>query len=151
MISPDGVPPSVATLRARLRWLVKHESLDSMDIDGLMNRPADAQKAPVQDRFTWSVRGAAPGSSKGDRMKIGLVLTLAFLVTLALSAFVLEAAPSDWSFEGCWSPFPSCSSAYDIYRDASGYLWRCSRCGTTKNPSPRTCQQVNPPAQYWCS
>ena len=84
-------------------------------------------------------------------MKLRLVLSLTFLLALALSAFVLEAAPTTFSFEGCWSYFSACSTANDIYRDSTGQLWQCSRCGTTKNPSPKNCHPVTISGGYWCS
>ena len=60
---------------------------------------------------------------------------------------------SGWVHEGCWEASQS-GPCYDIYRDASGNYWKCSQCGTTKNPGPNKCSQISLQALnqgYWCS
>jgi hypothetical protein len=60
---------------------------------------------------------------------------------------------STWTFEGCWSYFLA-SPCRDIFRDSSGAYWICANCGQTKNPGPRTCNQIGTQALdhgYWCS
>jgi len=85
-------------------------------------------------------------------MKRNLVRSLGFVAALSLSALALQAQ-SGWTLYGCWSPYPNCVGAKDVYRDASGNLWQCRACGTTTNPSPSTCYQSNGITQigYWCS
>lgn len=81
-----------------------------------------------------------------------LILALALTGTSLLSAFALRAQ-TGWQLEGCWSPYPNCVGAKDVYVDSSGNHWECGRCGTTKNPSPSTCQQAGGlhSIGYWCS
>ena len=83
-------------------------------------------------------------------MKPRLALTLAVLFALSLLSVAGLQATSGWTLQGCWSPFPTCTTAYDIYT-FNGKTYRCGRCGTTTNPSTSTCQQVSLPPQYWCS
>lgn len=73
---------------------------------------------------------------------------LALAAAVMLSIVAVEA--SNWTFQGCWSPFPS-GTCYDVYTDSAGNYWRCKACGTTKNPSPNTCFKINPSIGYWCS
>jgi len=83
-------------------------------------------------------------------MKKHLLRTFGLAAAFSLSAFALQAQ-TGWSFEGCWSPFPT-DTCYDVYRDAAGAYWRCKACGTTTNPSSKTCFQVNPYSTgFWCS
>jgi len=74
-----------------------------------------------------------------------LMLVLAVLLGVA----AVEGA-SGWTFQGCWSPFPT-GTCYDVYTDSAGSYWRCAACGTTKNPNPNTCFRINPSIGYWCS
>jgi hypothetical protein len=83
-------------------------------------------------------------------MKTRYFRALGFAAALCLSAFAVSAQ-SGWVFQGCWNPFPS-GTCYDVYRDASGNYWRCKACGTTTNPSSKTCFRVSPNSTgYWCS
>ena len=83
-------------------------------------------------------------------MKRRLFRTLGLVAVLSLSTFAVQAQ-SGWVFQGCWNPFPS-GTCYDVYRDAAGNYWRCKACGTTTNPSSRTCFRVNPNSTgFWCS
>jgi hypothetical protein len=86
-------------------------------------------------------------------MKIRAIRALGLVALLALSALALQALPPGWSFEGCWSPYPTCAGARDVYRDAAGAFWQCSACGTTKNPGPKTCFKSGDLNSfgYWCS
>lgn len=90
-------------------------------------------------------------------MKNRVLISLVFVVVLIASIYAVPEpvqAQSGWVFWGCWSPYPSCSFAYDIYRDPQGRYWRCGNCGTTTNPSPSTCKQVSSSIEqigYWCS
>jgi len=64
------------------------------------------------------------------RLKIlGLVLAA------SLSVAAAEAYPG-WTYVGCWSPYPNCVGAKDVYRDSTGAYWQCRACGTTTNPGP---------------
>lgn len=81
---------------------------------------------------------------------------LLFAAAILLTGLAVEsqaALPPGWSFEGCWSRYPNCAGARDIYRDASGALWQCSACGTTTNPGPTTCAKSGDlyAFGYWCS
>jgi hypothetical protein len=83
-------------------------------------------------------------------MKTRYFRALGFAAALCLSAFAVHAQ-SGWVFQGCWNPFPT-GTCYDVYRDASGNYWRCKACGTTTNPSSKTCFRVSPNSTgYWCS
>lgn len=73
---------------------------------------------------------------------------LAFLLAAVISAAVQGA--SNWTFQGCWAQFAA-GPCYDAYTDSSGAYWRCKACGTTNNPSPRTCFQISPSTGFWCS
>ena len=76
---------------------------------------------------------------------------LTFLVAASLSVVAVEAQ-SGWTNVGCWSPYPNCVGAKDVYRDSSGNLWQCGACGTTQNPGPGTCYRSNIGSiGYWCS
>ena len=58
-----------------------------------------------------------------------------------------------WVHEGCWSATVA-GTCYDIYRDPSGNYWKCSQCGTTKNPGPNKCNQISQQTLnqgFWCS
>ena len=80
------------------------------------------------------------------------VRAFAFLGALLLSALALQAVPPGWVYEGCWSPYPNCVGAKDVYHDASGKDWECGACGTTTNPGPTTCYQAGGLHRigYWC-
>jgi hypothetical protein len=79
-----------------------------------------------------------------------LLRTFGLAAVLSLSAFAVRAQ-TGWVFEGCWNPFPS-GTCYDVFRDSTGAYWRCKACGTTTNPSSKTCFRVNPYSTgYWCS
>ncbi|HYH46158.1 MAG TPA: hypothetical protein VEG34_10770 [Thermoanaerobaculia bacterium] len=96
-------------------------------------------------------RGRAPGPSALEKE---INMTFPTLVLLAaLSTPVPLQAPAGWSYQGCWSPYPNCAGASDIYRDSSGQYWNCGRCGTASNPSPNTCRRVGNlnTIGYWCS
>jgi hypothetical protein len=83
-------------------------------------------------------------------MKKQLIRTFGLVAVLTLSTFAVRAQ-TGWVFEGCWTRFPT-GPCYDIYRDANGAYWLCKACGTTTNPSPKTCGQVFPYSfGYWCS
>ena len=74
---------------------------------------------------------------------------LALLGALSLSV-AAEAATR--TYLGCWSPYPNCVGASDIYRDSSGKLWDCGACGTY-NPNSPYCHQVSTTIYtigYWC-
>ena len=83
-------------------------------------------------------------------MKKLKVLLLALAATLAVAA---AQAQSGWYLEGCWSPYPNCVGAKDVYRDSTGAFWQCRACGTTTNPSPSTCYKSGNlyAIGYWCS
>ena len=80
------------------------------------------------------------------------IRALAFVAALALSAFALQAQ-TGWTREGCWSPYPNCVGAKDVFRDPTGAEWECKACGTTTNPGPGTCYKVGSlhSIGYWCS
>ena len=66
---------------------------------------------------------------------------------------VTLAAGSGFVFEGCWAYFPA-GQCYDIYRNAQGNYWICSKCGQTKNPGPKVCRTISEltlSRGYWCS
>lgn len=76
---------------------------------------------------------------------------LALLAAVSLSVAAVEAQ-SGRAYLGCWSPYPNCAGASDIYRDSSGRLWDCGACGTY-NPSSPTCHEVSTMIYsigYWC-
>lgn len=85
-------------------------------------------------------------------MKNRALRALGFSAALTLSGFALFALPPGWYRQGCWSPYPNCVGAKDVYRDASGAYWQCSACGTTANPSPTTCYKSSNlnSIGYWC-
>jgi hypothetical protein len=66
-----------------------------------------------------------------------------FAGALLLSVFALHAqTPAGWVYEGCWSPYPNCIGARDVFHDADGYDWECGMCGTSAvNPNPSLCMQ----------
>jgi len=79
----------------------------------------------------------------------------AVLFTAASLLTVLAAesrATTGWTKEGCWSPYPNCVGAKDVYLDSSGHEWECGACGTTQNPSTSTCYQAGNlhSIGYWC-
>lgn len=54
--------------------------------------------------------------------------------------------------KGCWSPYPNCTGAKDIYLDTAGKLWNCGACGTY-NPFSPTCVETSTEIYrigYWC-
>lgn len=77
----------------------------------------------------------------------------ALLFLLAAVLLVTAASAGSLTYQGCWTPFPTCNPAYDIYTDSSGRWFNCGACGTTSNPNPNSCQQVGNLNQigYWCS
>ena len=84
------------------------------------------------------------------------VRAFAFLGALVLSVFALQAQPPGWVYEGCWSPYPNCIGAKDVFHDANGYDWECGACGTTtQNPNPNGCYQAggihDEEIGYWCA
>jgi hypothetical protein len=84
-------------------------------------------------------------------MKIRTIRALGLTALLALSGLALNAIPPGWVYVGCWSPYPNCVGAKDVYQDSTGAYWQCSACGTTTNPSPTTCYRSNiGHIGYWC-
>lgn len=85
-------------------------------------------------------------------MKTRLIRACALLATLSLSALAVQGQ-SGWTKEGCWSPYPNCAGAKDVYLDSAGHEWQCRACGTTTNPSPTTCYQSSNlhSIGYWCA
>ena len=81
-------------------------------------------------------------------------ITRAVLLTAAslLTVLAAESRAAGWTKEGCWSPYPNCVGAKDVYVDSSGHEWECGACGTTQNPGPGTCYQVGNlhSIGYWC-
>lgn len=77
----------------------------------------------------------------------------AFAAALTLSAAAWASVPAGWHHVGCWSPYPNCAGAKDVYQDASGNLWQCRACGTTTNPSPTSCYRSSNlnAIGYWCA
>jgi hypothetical protein len=82
-------------------------------------------------------------------MKKRLLHVFGLVAVLSLSTLAARAQ-SGWVFEGCWTQF-STSPCYDVYRDSSGTYWRCKACGTTTNPSSKTCFRISPSTGLWCS
>lgn len=84
-------------------------------------------------------------------MKSRLLRSLGFAAALSLSAFAMEAQ-SGWVYQGCWSPYPNCVGAKDVYRDSTGAFWQCKACGTTTAPSTRICYKSGNlnAIGYWC-
>ena len=81
------------------------------------------------------------------------IRALFFAVALLLTGLAVESqAASGWTLEGCWSPYPNCVGAKDVYVDSEGRHWECGACGTTRNPSPSTCYQAGGlhTIGYWC-
>jgi hypothetical protein len=78
-----------------------------------------------------------------------LLRAFTFATATLLSIFALEAQTT-WTYQGCWSPYPNCAGAADVYRDAAGNSYECGRCGT-HNPSSSTCHLANLSGGYWCS
>lgn len=79
------------------------------------------------------------------------VKMLAFASVALLGIVAAEAAGR--TYLGCWSPYPNCVGASDIYQDSQGRLWDCGRCGTL-NPNSPTCHQVSTTIftiGYWCN
>lgn len=86
-------------------------------------------------------------------MKSKLIRGFAFAAVLSLAGLAAEAG-SGLTYVGCWSPYPNCAGASDIYQDSSGRYWDCGACGTTSNPSVTSCRQVSSSINnigYWCS
>ncbi|HEX7181791.1 MAG TPA: hypothetical protein VF756_08120 [Thermoanaerobaculia bacterium] len=85
-------------------------------------------------------------------MKGHLIRAFAVLAVLALTVLAAQAAPAGWTYQGCWSPYPNCVGAKDVYTDASGSFWQCRACGTTTNPSTSTCYKSGNLNNigYWC-
>ena len=80
------------------------------------------------------------------------IRAFAFVASLLLSVFAVQAQ-SGWTREGCWSPYPNCVGAKDVFLDSAGSEWECGACGKTQNPSPSTCSHVGNLHNigYWCS
>jgi len=78
-----------------------------------------------------------------------LIRAFGFLAALSLSVFAVQAQ-SGWTFQGCWTQF-SAAPCYDVFTDAAGAYWRCAKCGTTHNPSSKTCFRITPSTGLWCS
>ena len=64
------------------------------------------------------------------------IRAFAFLGALVLSVFALQAQPPGWIYEGCWSPYPNCIGAKDVFQDANGYDWEC-RSLRDHHPEPQ--------------
>lgn len=98
-----------------------------------------------------TVGAARPsGEAAVARREAPAAVAAAVAAVRAAPAAVLAA---NWMFEGCWSYFPS-GGCRDIFRDAQGTYWRCGNCGTTQNPSSRTCSRISQQTLatgYWCS
>ena len=66
-----------------------------------------------------------------------------FASALLLSVFALHALPPGWVYEGCWSPYPNCIGARDVFHDADGNDWECNLCGFSNvNPDLNYCMQA---------
>jgi hypothetical protein len=62
-------------------------------------------------------------------------------------------ATTVFTFEGCWTQFPS-GPCRDVFRDDQGNYWICKACGTTGNPTPGKCSIISPTTLahgFWCS
>ena len=73
------------------------------------------------------------------------VLASCFIATGAsrpAGTAAVAPAAADWTFEGCWTQYPS-GPCRDVYIDAQGTYWICRACGTTGNPGPGKCSQTN--------
>lgn len=61
------------------------------------------------------------------------------------------SATSGLQLLGCWSPFPNCVGASDVFQDASGKYYECGKCDGKADH----CYQVDPNiinnTGYWCS
>ena len=60
---------------------------------------------------------------------------------------------ANWTFEGCWTQFPS-GPCRDVFRDPQGNYWICRACGTTGNPTPGKCSPISQAtlaSGFWCS
>jgi len=81
-----------------------------------------------------------------------LIRALMFSVAALLSVLAAQAQTT-WTHVGCWSPYPNCVGAKDVYQDSTGQLWQCRACGTTTNPSPTTCYKSSNlnSIGYWCA
>lgn len=83
-------------------------------------------------------------------MKARLIRSLAFMA--ALSLFALTADATGRVYKGCWSPYPNCVGASDIYVDSQGRYWDCGACGSF-TPNASYCRQVSNVIDtigYWC-
>jgi hypothetical protein len=82
-----------------------------------------------------------------------LTQALLFSTALVLTLLATDSrAATGWTRVGCWSPYPNCVGAKDVYRDPNGNEWECGACGTTQNPGPGTCYQAGGlhSIGYWC-
>jgi hypothetical protein len=81
-----------------------------------------------------------------------MIRAFTFAAAASLSVLALQAQ-SGWTNVGCWSPYPNCVGAKDVYQDSTGAQWECRACGTTTNPGPSTCYKVGSlnSIGYWCS
>ncbi len=87
-------------------------------------------------------------------MKRRVIRALLFAAASFLTVLATESrATSGWTHVGCWSPYPNCVGAKDVYTDPSGSEWECRACGTTTNPGPGTCYKVGNlhSIGYWCA
>jgi len=75
-----------------------------------------------------------------------------FTAASLLTVLASQSSAAGWTKVGCWSPYPNCVGAKDVYRDSAGKEWECGACGTTTNPSTSTCYQAGNLHNigYWC-
>jgi hypothetical protein len=85
--------------------------------------------------------------------KLALVQVVVVLIAVFALSFGVAYASSGWTYEGCWSPYPNCAGAADVYTDSQGRFWQCGACGTTTDPGPGSCYLSGDLNQigYWCS
>ncbi|MFL6197528.1 MAG: hypothetical protein ACJ75H_25295 [Thermoanaerobaculia bacterium] len=79
-------------------------------------------------------------------------LKISGLILAAALSVAAVQAQTGFTKVGCWSPYPNCVGAKDVYKDANGNYWQCKACGTTTNPSTSTCYQSGNlnAIGYWC-
>lgn len=97
------------------------------------------------------VRSHPPTMRRKTVRAMSLIKVLVVLVAVFALSFGVAYA-SGWTYEGCWSPYPNCVGAKDVYTDSQGNFWQCGACGTTTNPGPSTCYQSGDLNRigYWC-
>ena len=92
---------------------------------------------PPRQSLGWRLH--LPLSGRKGFMNRRVTRAVLFAAGSLLTVLAAESrAASGWSLEGCWSPYPNCVGAKDVYVDSSGNHWECGVCGTTRNPSPST-------------